>query len=127
MKLILKKQTKGQTLVEFTVVLSLFLFLIFVVVDLGRAVFFYSSIQNAAREGARYGIINPSDTAGIKSEALRLAPFLENVHIQEPTELNNKITIQINYPFEGATPLLSLLTGEPNLVLHGQATMWIEN
>ncbi len=53
---------RGQTLVEFAIILPLFIFLMIVIFDLGRAVYYYSVIHNAAREGARYGIINPKAT-----------------------------------------------------------------
>jgi hypothetical protein len=39
--------------------------IIFFILDLGRAVYYYSTMQNAVREGARYGIINPNDKVNI--------------------------------------------------------------
>ena len=46
-------RTRGQSLVEFAVVLPIFLLVVCGLFDLGRAVFVYSSLTNAAREGAR--------------------------------------------------------------------------
>jgi Flp pilus assembly protein TadG len=45
--------TRGQTLVEFALVLPLFLLMLFGLVDLGRFVFINSTLSQAAREGAR--------------------------------------------------------------------------
>ncbi len=53
---------RGQGLVEFALVLPLFLVLIMAIVDLGSAVFAYNSITNAAREGARLAIVNQDST-----------------------------------------------------------------
>jgi Flp pilus assembly protein TadG len=51
---------RGQALVEFALVIPVFLILLMAVFDLGRAVFAYNSITNAAREGARLAIVNQS-------------------------------------------------------------------
>lgn len=48
----------GQSLVETAMVLPVLAFLTFGLVDFGRAYYFQVSITNAAREGARVGILN---------------------------------------------------------------------
>src|SRR5882672_5962937 len=48
----------GQSLVEMAMVLPLLAFLTFGLLDFGRAYYFQVSITNAAREGARVGILN---------------------------------------------------------------------
>ena len=48
---------KGATLVEFAIVLSLLLALIFGIIEFGLFIFNRQVITNAAREGARYGIV----------------------------------------------------------------------
>lgn len=56
------RKVRGQSLVEFALVLPLFLLLVFGIMDLGLAVFSYNSITNAAREGARLAIVNQDAT-----------------------------------------------------------------
>ena len=53
-----RSDRKGQSLVEFALVLPLILLLIMGVVDLGRGIFAYNEVADAAREGGRTGIIN---------------------------------------------------------------------
>ena len=54
----LRRRTgRGQALVEFALVIPIFLLLIFGLVDLGRAVFANNSLAEAARDGARYGAV----------------------------------------------------------------------
>ena len=53
---------KGQSLVEFALVLPLILLLIMGVVDLGRGIFAFNEVANAAREGGRTGIVNQTLT-----------------------------------------------------------------
>lgn len=47
----------GQALVEFALVIPVFLFMLFGVVDMARFVFMNSSLSQAAREGARLGAV----------------------------------------------------------------------
>jgi TadE-like protein len=55
-------RTRGQSLAEFAVVLPIFLLVVCGLFDLGRAVFVYTSLTNAAREGARLAIVNQDAT-----------------------------------------------------------------
>lgn len=50
----------GQTLVEFALVLPVFLLMLFAVIDGGRYVYLTSTLSNAAREGARLGSVEAS-------------------------------------------------------------------
>jgi hypothetical protein len=62
------QRSRGQALVEFSLVLPLFLLLFMVVMDLGTAVFTLNSLTNAAREGARLAIVN-QDSASVIQRA----------------------------------------------------------
>jgi Flp pilus assembly protein TadG len=52
-----RDRQRGQALVEFALVIPIFLLVIFGLVDLGRAVFVNNTIAEAARDGARYGSV----------------------------------------------------------------------
>jgi TadE-like protein len=52
------ERSRGQALVEFSLVIPIFLLLLMGIFDLGRAVFSYNTLTNAAREGARMAIVN---------------------------------------------------------------------
>lgn len=49
------KAEEGQSLVEFALAFSLFIFLVFAVFDFGHLFFVKMSVQNAIQEAARYG------------------------------------------------------------------------
>jgi Flp pilus assembly protein TadG len=51
-------RSRGQTLAEFALTLPVFLLIVLALFDLGRAVFIYNGLTNAAREGARLAIVN---------------------------------------------------------------------
>ena len=74
-----RRGSDGQSLVEFALVLPLFLLLFFAIVDMGRAVFVYNSVTNAAREGARLAIVN-QDTASITNRAKQQVSIAETVN-----------------------------------------------
>jgi Flp pilus assembly protein TadG len=51
-------QSKGQSLVEFALILPVLALLLFALLDLGRAVYMYNTLANAARQGARVAAVN---------------------------------------------------------------------
>jgi Flp pilus assembly protein TadG len=53
---------RGQALVEFALVIPIFLLVMLALFDLGRAVFAYNTLTNAAREGVRMAIVNQDVT-----------------------------------------------------------------
>lgn len=52
-----RRRTRGQALVEFALVLPLFLLIVFGAIDVGRFVYGHSTLSQAAREGARLGAV----------------------------------------------------------------------
>lgn len=52
------QRSRGQALVEFALIFPIALILLLGVFDVGRAVFIYNGLTNAAREGARLAIVN---------------------------------------------------------------------
>jgi Flp pilus assembly protein TadG len=57
-----RSSTRGSTVVEFAVVLTVLLTMVFGIIDFGRAVYSYHFVSNAAREATRFASVrgNPS-------------------------------------------------------------------
>src|SRR5688572_15608879 len=55
-------RTRGQALAEFSLLAPIFLFMIFALIELGRAVYYHQILDSAARDGARYAVVH-----GLKS------------------------------------------------------------
>ena len=53
------KRLSGQALVEFALIFPLLFLLVMGLFDLGRAVFYSSTLNTAVREGTRYAIVQP--------------------------------------------------------------------
>lgn len=61
---------RGQSLVELAISLVILLWLLAGAVEFGLGFFQFIQLRDAAQEGALYGSINPSDSAGIKARVL---------------------------------------------------------
>lgn len=66
---------RGQTLVEFAIVVPVLLVIVLGLLDLGRAVFVYNTLAQSARQASRTAIVN-QDTDQVRSAAIAYAPTL---------------------------------------------------
>jgi hypothetical protein len=73
----LHEKSQGQSMLEFALVLPLLLLVLVGVFDLGRALFVVITINNSAREGARYGTLHFDETVDTN---LKLAAVNEAVN-----------------------------------------------
>jgi Flp pilus assembly protein TadG len=90
------RRTRGQGLVEFALVFPIFLLVVVALFDLGRAVFAYNTLTNAAREGARLAIVN-QDSASIIARAKSQTAIVE---LNDPS-----VTISFRQPAPNADPM----------------------
>jgi Flp pilus assembly protein TadG len=56
-----RARERGQVLVEFTIVVMVFLLFVFGILDMARLFESWTNVQHAAREGARYGVTGMDD------------------------------------------------------------------
>jgi Flp pilus assembly protein TadG len=64
-----RKAQESQALIEFALVSPVLLLLVFGIIDLGRAVFYYDTLNHAAREGAR-AAVSASSTLPTNADVL---------------------------------------------------------
>ena len=62
-----RNRSRAQALVEFALVVPWFFLLLFGIIEAGRFIFYYETLSNATREGARYAIVNGANTLGCPS------------------------------------------------------------
>jgi Flp pilus assembly protein TadG len=53
----------GQSLVEFSLILPVFILMLFGILDMGRAIYAYNTVADAARDGVRVAIVNQIQTS----------------------------------------------------------------
>lgn len=106
----LLQRNRGQELVEYAITLPLFFFLAVGIFDLGRVVYFASAVQNAAREGARYGVAHAWDTANVidrvKERALGVGAGDLTVSVDWDPVNCELVTVHVDFEFDPITPLV---------------------
>jgi PKD repeat protein len=65
------QRRRGQSVVEFALLIPVFMLLLLMAVDFGRLFFTYVQVSNAAREAAAYGATQPTDSAGMQARAVQ--------------------------------------------------------
>ncbi|MGD9092361.1 MAG: pilus assembly protein [Anaerolineales bacterium] len=80
---------KGQSLVEFAITLVILLILLVGIADVGRMLFTFMALRDAAQEGAAFGSVNP--TGDISGRVVESSSFVEDMHNA------GEITISINH------------------------------
>ena len=118
----------GQDLVEYTLALPIVLLFLMGILDLGRVVYVYSALHNSVRDGARYGVIRPTDTAGIEAVVRSKTGGLDQAELTVQVVQPDTETIQVQaiYQFEVVTPFASALIGSNQWQLGSQSTMRVE-
>ena len=81
------RRSKGQALVEFALVFPIIVLLLMAMFDMGRAVFIYNGLTNAAREGVRLAIVNQNkDKILDRVEAMTFAGPVSNPDVDSLVE-----------------------------------------
>lgn len=85
------EKSRGQSVVEMALLLPILLLVVIGLIEFGRAFLFYTMISNAAREGARYGMVHPGqDAASI--QAIRQAAWSRVVLVPTST-----VSVEVTY------------------------------
>lgn len=121
---------RGQGLVETALVMPIIILIFLGIFDFGRAVLYYNSVSEAARNGSRIAIVNQTsaDICQVVSEratAIALpatcAPNATAVgvwHVSgcgSPATIDCQQTVRVNYRFTAITPIIGGLLGPINL------------
>jgi Flp pilus assembly protein TadG len=70
-----RRKSRGQSLVEFAMILPVITLVVLGLLDLGRAVFTYNTLSQAARQANRTAIVD-QDTDRVKAMAIAAAPTI---------------------------------------------------
>ena len=133
----------GQSLIEFALIFPILFLLIAGFFDLGRAVFYYSSLSNSVREGTRYAIVHEdmindaaeaTDYMALKQRVIDYsfgikAPLTIDVvvNLDENDEYRESISITGTLMYTPVTPgIKQLFGGGVGIPIVAQSTMRIE-
>jgi Flp pilus assembly protein TadG len=121
-----RRHERGQSLVEFSLALIVFLMLLMGVFDFGRGIYMYNGVAQAARELARVTSVHPGATLGGSSQTAAVLATQQNLipGLGTPTYScvdiagsavtgsclpDNFVEVRIVAPYAPITPLLGLV------------------
>ena len=119
---------RGQSLVEFVLLLPVLLIILAGVLDLGRMYYIWVALTDAAGEGAAYAAISPTDQDETKKRAQEASTGLVTIEpsmidIEAPTVATGApITVSVGYTFTLITPFMNVIVPDGQLVLRGRAS-----
>jgi Flp pilus assembly protein TadG len=107
------KREGGQSLVEFALVLPIFLLVLFAIVDFGMAFHAWITVTNSAREGARLGAVR-ADSTDIEQRVRDTADSLDqedlSVSVSNAEGVpGESVVVDVSYDYSLITPLAGIV------------------
>lgn len=123
------RSEKGQSLVEFALVLPLLLTILFGITDFGRIFLDYLTLDHASREGARMASVGGTDsqitsTIDASLAGLDLSKRTITISPSGSRTSGSNVTITITYPIDYITPFIEDIL--PPFTLTDTTTMRVE-
>jgi len=124
-----KKREQGASLLEFAIAATVFLTVLFAVVEFGRALWVHNALADAARRGARYAVVHTAaDSAAVKNVVVYGDPAGGSTPLVDNLTTSNvnvtysgfglsggTATVSIsNYQFQFVVPLVSTSISMPS-------------
>ncbi|MCM3666350.1 pilus assembly protein [Mesobacillus subterraneus] len=127
----MRRDERGQSLVETALILPVFLLLLVGILDFGRIMYSYAHLHMAAQETVRMGGLGKNDT--------EITSFAKDyVQLQEVDQLKinispgdssrdagDYVTVKLEYPFQFFTPFVSSLFSS-SLSIKTESTIRVE-
>ena len=127
----MRMKRDGQALVEFAIILPVLILIIAGIIEFGMMLNSYLTIQNASREGARYGIMGANDTEIIQV-VRNSSPNLDGSKLSieiTPGDASRKsgdtINVKVIYDYDLIVPIISNLLGN-TVELKSETSMRVE-
>ena len=127
-----RRSESGQDLIEYAILAPMLLLLTLGIIEFALFVFSYSTISDAAREGARYGIVStapPRTPTEIENYVLTRAPAVQCAGGMDPQATIIAATVRVdidcNVPLM-TQMIVTALGGTGTIPLHASATMQVE-
>ncbi len=105
------QDSRGQSLVEFALILPLMLGVMFMITEFGRALYQYNAMTTAVREGAREGVVRSSSTAvSVATDRTNAVLTLGRIN---PSDVTLTVRIIPNYGGVQGVKVLSVRAVKP--------------
>lgn len=100
---------RGQSLVEFAMVLPLLLLVLFAIIDFGRIYQGHVTLTNAVREGARLGAVGESDSVIINRVNATAGGLSPSTNVTPGEMAGDSVVVQATATVQLITPLGALM------------------
>jgi Flp pilus assembly protein TadG len=117
-----RERTRGQSMVEFTLILPVLMLMIFGIYQFGQTYSDYIQVTNAARTGGRKALVSRSDANGVADTVtaaqnatwwLNKANMTVTVTPGQPWVTGQTVTVTVTYPY--SISLLGFVAGSGTL------------
>ena len=105
----IRKGERGSTLVEFAIGATLFLTVMFAVIEFGRALWVHNALADAARRGARYAVVHAAaDSAAVKNVVVYGDPAGGSTPMVDNLATSNVNVTYSGFGLSGGTATVSI-------------------
>ena len=105
----IRKGERGSTLVEFAIGATLFLTVMFAVIEFGRAWWVHNALADAARRGARYAVVHTAaDSAAVKNVVVYGDPAGGSTPLVDNLTTSNVNVTYSSFGLSGGTATVSI-------------------
>lgn len=123
-----RRAQKGQSIVEFSLLLPVLLIILLGLLDLGRVWHAVVTVNDCAGEGALYAAIRPDDLDGVRARAaaassglVQVDPDAVTVELPQDLEPGALVTVTVPYTMTFVNPLFGAVAPNGQIVLQGVA------
>lgn len=138
MRKLLKRREDGQAMLEFALVLPIFLLILCGIIDFGWLFYNQLALNNICREGARYAVVNTASDHSTDEIHRHIDDYIETTYVLGDVDVtvtytkpldpvDGDVVITAQKEFKYLTPIISTVTGKPTKMLGAQVVMKVES
>ena len=130
-----RRRPRGLAVVELALGLMIFVMMLVGLLELGRGVWTFTTIEHAARQGARFaavrGQLNPTTNDAVRNAVRTAAVGLKANDVSVTTtwpngvDRGNPVVVQVSYPFRLVTG--NLIVGQSTIQIRANSRMILAN
>lgn len=112
-----KKTERGASLVEFAIAATVFLTVVFAVVEFGRALWVHNALSDAARRGARYAVLHKATDIDDVKKIVVYGDLTETTPLLDNLTTGNVDVVYSGFNLDGGTVSVSVHDYDFQLIL----------
>ena len=138
MKKLFRRKEDGQAMLEFALVLPIFLLILCGIIDFGWLFYNQLALNNICREGARYAVVNTAPNHSTDDIIHHIDNYIEGTYTlgdvditvvySKPNDpVGGDVTVAAEKEFRYLTPVISTVTGRASRPIVAEVVMKVES